>query len=853
MALNDSQELSTNLDGAQDSISLEVPSQTRSIATPETSGVANSPEKTKRSSWYNRTWPRKTAPITQGARESISSASNTASEVLSSVKRPTKPKTKRTPSLQLTLGKATSSRSPPADATTTRVNATSRGSISSPTTSKPNTVVEEQAEIDGSQNSRFNRGSNEEIHPNTPKNPDPPQPNKSKGKEASEPEEKSTSIQTNGGPGWLGWLSRTNGQPEQASSSAPPSLRSPNPPLPPEELSSSRSQTLDANIKALPPVPGDPVPTPSRRSWLQMWSGGSAKEEPSTSKEMQDKVDPSDQNADRDLAAVETSANDSSVSDSQILPTKSSAPPTLQEDGAKSSGWVFWSRDRKADDASRTPNEPHVGEIAVSDTPSQKRPRRASINLERPMSANISKEPQTPVVTGRKISKPTDLSALQAKDTGQANSMQNTSEAQKEGTVTPMSAKLPGAEVKASKKLQSAIPNLLLPSFNETFILQETPSLLQLLSRLFNYNRPSEDKHLHKMKEVPRLRSALAIGVHGYFPAPLIRTVLGQPTGTSIKFADMAAKAIRKWTENRGYSCEVKTAALEGEGRIAERVDLLWKLLLNWIDEIRKADFVMVACHSQGVPVALELIAKLIDFGCVNSAKIGVCAMAGVSLGPFPDYKSRWISGSAGELFEFSNSASTVSKDYLTAVETVLRFGVHVLYVGSIDDQLVSLESSTFAPISHPHIYRAVFVDGRIHAPNFLVHLVGFALKLRNLSVQDHGLIRELSGPLAGSLYTGEGHSRIYEDSNVYDLAVEFALETNTIVGAPLSQKPNSTPSSNPYILPWAVRGILEEDFVKSDLRDEANELLRQFDDWKPTTKVLKDVKFRLEGIRSKL
>lgn len=49
-----------------------------------------------------------------------------------------------------------------------------------------------------------------------------------------------------------------------------------------------------------------------------------------------------------------------------------------------------------------------------------------------------------------------------------------------------------------------------------------------------------------------------------------------------------------------------------------------------------------------------------------------------------------------------------------------------------------------------------------------LTHLVGFALKLRNLGISDHGLIRELSSPLAGSLYGGEGHSRIYNDDSVY-------------------------------------------------------------------------------------
>lgn len=57
----------------------------------------------------------------------------------------------------------------------------------------------------------------------------------------------------------------------------------------------------------------------------------------------------------------------------------------------------------------------------------------------------------------------------------------------------------------------------------------------------------------------------------------------------------------------------------------------------------------------------------------------------------------------------------------------------------------------------------------------------------------------------------------------------------------------------NPYHLPWIMRGLLEEDFVKTDLTAETAELLRQFDDWKPVTKALKDVKYRLEAVRSKL
>jgi len=58
---------------------------------------------------------------------------------------------------------------------------------------------------------------------------------------------------------------------------------------------------------------------------------------------------------------------------------------------------------------------------------------------------------------------------------------------------------------------------------------------------------------------------------------------------------------------------------------------------------------------------------------------------------------------------------------------------------------------------------------------------------------------------------------------------------------------------SNPYYLPWAMRGLLEEEFVKKELGQEVEELLGMFEDWKPTSKGLKDVKFRLEAVKSRL
>ncbi|RKF58864.1 hypothetical protein OnM2_064004 [Erysiphe neolycopersici] len=434
-------------------------------------------------------------------------------------------------------------------------------------------------------------------------------------------------------------------------------------------------------------------------------------------------------------------------------------------------------------------------------------------------------------------------------------------ESKKPNTVTSLKLISTKDQLKQETSLQTgnsdknAPLNLLLPSLRSTYQVYEAPSTIEKITRFFNFGKKLDVKHVSLSKEQPKVSKAVVIGIHGLVPAPLIRTVIGQPTGTSIRFANHAADAIRRWTKTHNTeNCDIEIVALEGGGKISDRVDILWKLLLNWINHIQKADFILVACHSQGVPVSVMLVAKLIEFGVVTTGRIGICAMAGVSLGPFIEYKSRLIGGSAGELFEFADPESDISKKYKRSLQTSLNYGVRVMFCGSIDDQLVSMESSIFSSVSHPYIYRAVFIDGRIHAPDFLSHLVGFALKLRNIGISDHGLIRELSAPLAGSLYTGEGHSRLYDDSQVYELAVQFALETTSIKNVPLGFTNHKLPmTSNPYVLPWIMRGLLEEDYVKTKLTDETIELLKMFDDWKPSTKVLKDVKYRLEVVKSKL
>ena len=270
--------------------------------------------------------------------------------------------------------------------------------------------------------------------------------------------------------------------------------------------------------------------------------------------------------------------------------------------------------------------------------------------------------------------------------------------------------------VKEPSSTKPPPPSLLLPCFKNTYHMKESPSIVKQIAQLLLRTQQPPANHVFLTKETPKIRKALAIGVHGLFPAAYLRPMIGQPTGTSLKFANHCADAIRRWADTHGCGdCDIEKVALEGEGKISDRVENLWKLLLNWIDHIRKADLIVVAGHSQGVPVSVMLVAKLIELGIITTGKIGICAMgeslsrsspdrnygftdvylsAGVSLGPFPDYKSGMgmLMGSAAELWEFGNPESEVSKRYEASLKAILNYGVRITFVGSIDDQLVPLE-----------------------------------------------------------------------------------------------------------------------------------------------------------------
>ncbi|KAK1094567.1 hypothetical protein LTR48_000116 [Friedmanniomyces endolithicus] len=809
-------------------------------------------------SWYNgSSWRAKASPVAQIARESISVAKGATSE--SSVEHA------RRPSQSVSKSMRGSRKSVPLLAEATRVHATSSGVDKS----RPRFTSEEKPkDVEGA--AETTESKEETKPPVVEEAPLPPVPDLEDLKSVG-----SADVQLQPGA-WLGWWSRPDGYGSDV-----------------EKIKGNKRRKLDTDEASSTPLPGSPAVEPanpgqkdnsdvpmsgssldnaqvqtaahreglqpettttrqSGRPWFGLWSSAQneqAAAEASGGKRPSEQHDP--------LPAPEVIITPApAATDDPAKPTEPSEQTSVQDVGEpqKASGWAFWSSDKPKDGAA-APNgtQNQVGEIAVADTPSQSHPEAAQFNgqmnqEQQPKSAAEPAQSNSTLRPNRgRLEKTKESAASSSANTpaGSTVATPSISQATTPAGTPPREDSEAPAAVKRGKVSQTR-PNLILPTFREMYPPLPNPGYVE---RLTSY-----------LAQTLRLPGSEAT------PSPLHAHIMPSP------------------------------------------------------HKLRQADFILVAAHSQGVPVAFMLVAKLIQLGCLGpNVRLGICGMAGINLGPFLEYKSRLWGGSASELFEFCDAHSKVSKMYAEALDICLRHGVRVTFIGGLDDQLVSLESSLYAPLSHPYVARAVFIDGRVHAPNFLTHLVVFALKLRNLGISDHGLLRELSAPLAGSLVGGEGHSRVYDDPTVYQLATEFALETADMTALPSNpptaiaptaaasllatdasrarevaaarraalsgypatpaqansirrgsitastnlpgiapsiaqwEAPSSTTATNPFNLPWAVRGMLEEEAVKRDpgLWGEVHELVGEFEAWRPTSKVLKDVRWRLEGVRS--
>ncbi|KAI0270403.1 hypothetical protein BC834DRAFT_950148 [Gloeopeniophorella convolvens] len=411
---------------------------------------------------------------------------------------------------------------------------------------------------------------------------------------------------------------------------------------------------------------------------------------------------------------------------------------------------------------------------------------------------------------------------------------------------------------------------------------------------------------LHGQLDADMLRGCkrvVVIGIHGWFPGAVMRTVLGEPTGTSAKFVTMMCQALDVFQEQHGVRFEkVTQIPLEGEGTISRRVDKLYSALTahtEWTDDVHAADAILVATHSQGSVVSTHLLDRLIHDKHIRTSRASdllagasaavspggssfaapppaqrVCCLAlcGIHLGPLRYLSSNSLlqpyiqasassyimagyfeSAAAKELFEFQNTDSEVSKTYVKALRNVVDHGVKMVYIASLNDQVVPLYSGLFTAATHPLILRALYIDGdAYHSSDFLSNLLVLLLRIMNVGMSDSGLLTHLSEATAGSL-NGVGHSTVYEELATYSLAVNYLFMTDD--GAQehpelVVQPFDANTELNDYEIPWALRDLIANERVAHFFSHDFAQLRNAFPEWHPRTAILRDVKRKLQPIQ---
>lgn len=382
------------------------------------------------------------------------------------------------------------------------------------------------------------------------------------------------------------------------------------------------------------------------------------------------------------------------------------------------------------------------------------------------------------------------------------------------------------------------------------------------------------------------------IGVAGWSPGAVTRTLGGGLPSSSKKFVEMTCQALEQFEQEHGFKFKkITKIPLEGDGTIERKVSKVHDHLLSdddWMEDLHAADVIFVASHSQGCIIATHLVDRLLRDGHIltsrsvttiakTAASIApggpaiaitqaqrVCflALCGIHLGPLrylgtssllQPYIQYFENAAARELFEFQNTESRLSKNYTRALRNVMDHGTKTVYIASLNDQVVPIYSGLFTAASHPRILRALYIDGdAYHSSDFLSNLLALLIRVMNSGLSDGGLLNHLSEATAGTL-SGVGHSSVYEEPATFSLAVKYFFLTTDgeSEDSGLSVGPfNAVVEQNDYEIPWALRDMIADERVAHFFAQEFAQLRDAFDDWQPKTTILRDVKRKLQPIQ---
>lgn len=412
------------------------------------------------------------------------------------------------------------------------------------------------------------------------------------------------------------------------------------------------------------------------------------------------------------------------------------------------------------------------------------------------------------------------------------------------------------------------------PQVEENFRTITLITKLRLLGEKLLFQHNTSENHLYKdsfnainNRKIKKIKKVVVIGVHGFLPTKFVKSMIGLPTGNSIKLIEEATKGLEQWLDDvqePGFEnmYNIETIALEGQGTVTERVEKSMKLLENWTELINDSDFIYVIGHSQGAIIAINLLAKMLTESSLfklNKKKIGLLNMAGPIHGPIKNLDTKIVTRAysipenevLSEFLQLLNPNSDPSRLLQQNFDTLTNKNVKITLSGSINDQIIPLESSLANAYYHPNIYRCIHVDKDCQLPPFIVTLWKLILVSRNVGHVEHGLIKEFSGRCLGTLTDG-GHGKIFEDSDIYSTSIKFSLESTSLTQSrPLHVNFTNEERMSLYTIPWSVRELMEDILQTKHIPSHqlVHDLVKTYNGWEPILRPWKELKYSLDAL----
>lgn len=440
----------------------------------------------------------------------------------------------------------------------------------------------------------------------------------------------------------------------------------------------------------------------------------------------------------------------------------------------------------------------------------------------------------------------------------------------------------------SSSNSQMAQSSRLLPdaSFIKNCIQRSAQPKRTLWSRLFkrqprqSIQLPNASSSANSSEFLDFGRKIALIGLHGWFPNRLLHHVIGDPRRTSDRMVEMLESAVLECSDPFPPLIEgpatIHKFPLHGDGTIEERVqkhfDELQRARLeedSAMNHIYTSDSVIFGAHSQGAPVAVILMAKLIAEGYLNPKrqKISLFCASGIFHGPFPPLRKNLVvqyveAEAARQLFHLNDPSSQVSQSLLASLDCILQAGVNITCVASWMDQVVPFYSACLLGVEHPNIWRACHVNTpKLEGSEFVADLLQLGLKIKNIrpglgEPETHMILAQVSDFISGSIYRDAAHSAAYRHVGSFRTALEWMHRGPGTRGVPLKvvdhiRNRPLQPVVNPYYLPWLLRGWLRNrELIEHPLlKEEFSTLPQRYSQWTPTSKLMKEVKFKLEPL----